>query len=170
MFALLLLAPPSVAGSRQLVSAQATGHIRLGSVGNGSPHWKAAEVRAFTGRLTGELPNISSHLFFVFSSCFFGSISFLPIHIFPQDFRFHQLNTINDDFYLLIQTLCFHLSHQTPQPKTLTTDHYLCLDYFLVHGDRVVTTGKGRKGAREATNQNTKSYGFTKDFACQHTT
>ena len=139
------LAPLSVAGSRQLLSAQATGLIRLGSDGNGSPHWEATEVPAFTGRLTRELRKLFSNLFFVFS-CFFCSISFLPLHIFPQDFRFHQLSTINHDFYLLIQTLSLHLSHQTPQPKALTANHYLRMDYFLVHGDRMMTTGKRRKG------------------------
>ena len=41
------------------------------------------------------------------------------------------LNEINHDPHLLLtRTLFLHLSCLTPLGRTLTVDHYLCIDYF----------------------------------------
>ena len=94
------------------------------------------ELCAFRGRVTSELQKISSDLSFsVFSSYFFHFILFFYFTASPQDFPFHQRNTINDDFHLLIQSLYLHLSHLTPQPRTLTADRCLRLRCFLINGD-----------------------------------
>ena len=62
----------------------------------------------------------------------FSLFFFLPLHFFP-----HQLITINHGLHLrLIQTLCLHLSRFTPLRKTLTVDHYLCIEYFQHSKDR----------------------------------
>ena len=113
-----------------------------------TPLSKAAEVCVFRGRVRRELQRRSLDLFVVFSSYFFPLHSFLPVHSFPQDFPFHQRNTINHDFHLLRQTLYPHLSHLNPHPKTLTAHHYL-LVYFLINGngdDKDWEKVKGSKG------------------------
>ena len=61
----------------------------------------------------------------------FSLFFFLPLHFFP-----HQLITISHSHLRLIQTLCLHLSRFTPLRKTLTVDHYLCIEYFQHSKDR----------------------------------
>ena len=83
----------------------------------------------------GQAMKLFSHpCLFLFVSFLFLSLSssFLFPFTSSSSLAFLQLNTINYDLHLrIIQTLCLHLSRSTPLRKTLTVNHYLCIEYFL---------------------------------------